>query len=161
LITEAMVIGYERYVDRLWDAAESAGTDPTQRLLAWVDRQIDWTVENAGLGAALNFPHVASGMPLEVSESAVARLAAAGSRNFENLQSLVRHATAHVRGLSGVEAADPLETSLDAAAIGWITLGLSVWSAGRHSPTQQLNTEASYRLGREHVRKQVLEIISR
>ncbi|MEN9823847.1 MAG: hypothetical protein RLZ04_2273, partial [Actinomycetota bacterium] len=53
LIAEAMALGYERYVDTVWAAAQAAGDDPVARLMAWIDAQYEWTIANAGLAAAL------------------------------------------------------------------------------------------------------------
>lgn len=156
LITEAMVVGYERYVDTLWQAAEAAGADPIARLFAWIDAQVDWTADNAGLAAALNFPHLASGTPSEVLEPSAQRINEAGAKNFANLQRLVRAARAAVTG------AEPSQASagLDAAVIGWLTFGMSVWNAGNHLPTQRLESRAYFDRAREHVRQQVRALLS-
>ena len=61
LIAEAMVVGYERYVEVLMEAADAAGPDQVARLMAWIDRQVEWTTEHRGLAAALDFPDVAFG----------------------------------------------------------------------------------------------------
>ncbi len=78
LVAEAMALGYERYVETIWASAQAAGRDPLDRLVAWIDAQIDWTTANAGLAAALNFPRFAAGAAPEHSE-AVARMERRGS----------------------------------------------------------------------------------
>ena len=158
LIAEAMVLGYERYVDLLWDAAEAAGKDPVKRLTAWVEQQIDWTAANPGLAAALNFPYMSSGMPAELLEGPVQRLNEAGARNFDNLQGLVKAAKAQ---LNPKAKATGVEVGLDAAFVGWVTLGVSVWRAGNHLPTQRIGARDNFPAARKHVRELVLTLLSR
>lgn len=134
LIAEAMELGYAGYVEELRLATEAAGEDPLARLFAWTDRQIEWTIENPGLAAALNFQYEASGMQGALPEEVAERLSAAGVGNFNVLMDLV----GKVRESNGV-ATDVGTVGFDSAIVGWLTLGLSVWLAGRHAPTQQLN----------------------
>ena len=159
LIAEAMVAGYARYVETLWAAAEAAGSDPVKRLLAWVDKQIDWTWENPGLAAALNFPYMSSGMPAELLEGPVQQLTEAGSRNFANLQRLVAAAKTSLRPTK--TAPTSVEVGLDAAFIGWVTLGTSVWRAGNHLPTQRIAGRDNFPLARKHVHAQILGTLAR
>lgn len=161
LITEAMVLGYERYVETLWEAAESAGSDPLDRLMAWVDAQVEWTSANAGLAAALNFPFFASGLPVDLDGSAVERLTAAGARNFSNLQQLVSVAKDAVSKKKRRGRPDAVEVGLDSAIIGWMTLGLSVWKAGNHLPTQGLNSGTALTVARNHMRAEIRAMIER
>jgi AcrR family transcriptional regulator len=156
LIAEVMAVGYEQYVHQLRLAADAAGQDPQDRLLAWVDRQVDWTAANPGLAAVLNFQREASGIRRDLPPEIDARLRAAGSANFGFLNELV---TA-VRAARGLDAAGS-STGLDAAIIGWLTLGLSVWLAGRHGPTRGLNRADALHAAREHMRAVVLEMAAR
>ncbi|MFN8026967.1 MAG: TetR family transcriptional regulator [Acidimicrobiia bacterium] len=157
LVAEAMAIGYERYVDTLWSAAEAAGPDPLDRLMRWINTQIDWTVANAGLAAALNFSTFYARGAAAESEP-VRRMQDAGVRNFANLQRLVRAAGAAVRN-DGSSPADAVAVGLDAAVIGWATLGFSVWLAGNHLPTQELHVESRIALAREHLRGVVVDML--
>lgn len=157
LITEAMVVGYERYVDHLWTAAQAAGPAPEARLFAWIDAQVDWTAANAGLAAALNFPQLASGMPTEILEPWTKRIGEAGARNFSNLQTLVRAARAATTGREPSAAS----SGLDAAFVGWVTLGMSVWNAGNHLPTQHLEARGYFEAARQHVHTQVRALLAR
>jgi len=157
LLAEAMAVGYERYVDTLWAAAESAGPEPLDRLMAWMNAQVDWTVANAGLAAALNFStFYARGAVAE--SDAVERMHEAGVRNFANLRQLVAAAGASVR-VDGAVAADAVAVALDAAVIGWATLGFSVWLAGNHLPTQELAVQSHIPLAREHLRRVVVDML--
>jgi len=157
LVAEAMALGYERYVDTLWSAADAAGPEPLDRLMAWINEQIDWTVANAGLAAALNFStFYARGAAAE--SAAVARMHDAGVRNFANLQRLVKAAGTAVR-VDATATPDAVTVGLDAAVIGWATLGFSVWLAGNHLPTQDLAVQSHIPLGRAHLRKVVVDML--
>jgi AcrR family transcriptional regulator len=157
LIAAAMALGYERYVDSLWAAAQAAGPDPLARLLAWIDAQIEWTVANAGLATALNFPAFAAGAAPEESRP-VARMELAGVRNFRNLQSLVADAGRSLRGADPAPD-DPVGGALDAAVVGWATLGCSVWLAGNHLPTRVLAGAEPVSIAREHLRGTIVRLL--
>jgi AcrR family transcriptional regulator len=170
LLAEAIVLGYQRYVDTLWDAAERAGSDPVERLLAWVDRQIVWTCENAGLAVALNFPRFSFELPADIAEVATKELTVAGGRNFANLQRLVADArrslatdspASAAEGATGHDADQQVTVALDAALIGWLTLGLAVWQAGEHLPTKELGESPLVDSARRHAREQILEMLRR
>jgi AcrR family transcriptional regulator len=148
LVAEAMALGYERYVSELKRAADAAGPEPLDRLLAWVDRQVEWTIANPGLAAALNFQREASGMHGGMPDEVAAHLAETGARNFNFLIELVRA----VRESNGV-ATDSSTLGFDGAVVGWLTLGLSVWLAGRHTPTQHLARPDLVKLAKERAHR--------
>jgi AcrR family transcriptional regulator len=154
LIAEAMAVGYEQYVAELRCAAESAGDDPVACLLAWVDRQIEWTIDNPGLAAVLNFQREASGIRSEFHPSVTARLEAAGTGNFALLVELVGAA----RSSRGIDSSSNA-VGLNSAIVGWLTLGLSVWLAGRHGPTQSLNRPELVELARQQVRQVIADMV--
>ena len=154
LIAEAMELGYVGYVDALQLATEAAGEDPLDRLFAWTDRQIEWTIENPGLAAALNFQNEASGMQGPMPEEVAGRLAATGVRNFNFLMDLVRE----VRQSNGV-ATDTGTVGFDSAVVGWLTLGLSVWLAGRHGPTQQFNDPDLVKMAKDRSHRLIMGML--
>jgi len=160
LILEAMATAYEAYVDELMAAAEAAGDDAVTRLLAWIDRQVDWTAANPGLAAALDFPAVAIATP-QPTDPAQQRLAAAGSRNFGNLQQLVREARAHLRGVDDAAELDAADVGFSAAVVGWLALGMAVWVGGNHLPTRDANVRRFLPLARTHVSEVLVEMLSR
>lgn len=161
LIAEAMMVGYERYVDELWFAAESAGVDPVERLIAWVDRLADWTVAHPGLAAALNFPVVAAGAPTGIDESAALRINAAVARNLANLQSLVAEAKRAARGNRDAPPPDDREIGLDSAVIGWMAVGHSVREAGNYLSTQHPDRPEGVSAAREHLRNEIVAVLDR
>jgi AcrR family transcriptional regulator len=158
LIAECMAVGYERYVDALMAAADAAGTNPEARLRAWMECQIDWTKENRGLAAALNFPNVASGLPQGIPAEVSTRLRDAGTRNMFNLFNLVRDVRAADRpdGNPG----DDVETGFDSVVVGWMTLGYSVWNGGRHEPTGEWFPE-HHVAARKHIVETAIAIARR
>lgn len=155
LIAEAIATSYERYVDLMWAAAESAGSDPIARLFAWIDEQLDWTAANPGIAAALNFPGEASGMQGRFDPATRERMQIAGARNFDNLESLVRAARQRFRDPSAPEI-DAITQTYDAAIIGWLTLGAAVWNSGRHVPTNTSATVAHFEPARARMKDLVL-----
>ncbi len=156
LIAEVMAVGYEQYVHELRLAAEAAGADPVERLLAWVDRQIEWTVDNPGLAAVLNFQREASGIRSELPGDVASRLEAAGTANFAFLVELVGAA-----GASHGHDPRSMEFGLDGAIIGWLTLGMSVWLAGRHGPTRSLNRPDLVGVAKEQMHRYIVEMVAR
>ena len=133
LVAEAMALGYERYVDLLEHAVGAAGTDAFERLMAFYETQVDWTINHAGLAAALNFPSTAAGLGVDVDPVIQQRLSSSGNRNFSNLVGLVGAA----RRSFGHDD-DPSYVAALAAMIGWSCLGTSVWFAGGHAPTRDI-----------------------
>lgn len=157
LIAEAMAVGYERYVQVLWSAAEAAGSDPVARLLAWIDAQFDWTIENVGLAAALNFPYEAAALDGVSNPTVAARLAATGRNNLINLSTLVHDA---LRTFHHGEI-DEVRVFMDTGVIGWMTLGMSVFTAGRHLPTQDLPERSYTEQAKLHLHDTVIEMLKR
>lgn len=153
-----MAVGYERYVDDLWQAADLAGEGPLDRLVAWIDRQVEWTIEHPGLAATLNFPAESEGLENVEDDGIRGRLEAAGERNFDNLRSLVRDSARELRG--GNDPSDA-RVGLDAAVIGWLTLGASVWASVRHLPTRDLGLGEHFGRAQAHLHDTVVAVLSR
>lgn len=154
LIAEAMVRAYERYVDVLAEAIASAGDDPLEQITSWIDRQIEWTSDNPGIAIALNFPYEATDEPLALSPEHVARLKASGARNQQQLYDCVLELARRERD----DDADPSELALivNASLIGWMTLGISVWQAGRHVPTSDYGDPSLAGAVRDRIRRLIL-----
>lgn len=159
LVAEAMAVGYERYVDHLWSAALAAGSDPVSRLLAWIDAQLEWTVANVGLAAALNFPHEAAALDGVTNPDVADRLSATGRRNLTNLSILVRDAILKLKGPKA--KVDQVRLYLDLGVIGWMTLGMSVFTAGRHLPTADLAERSFTEQAKQHLHQTVIEMLKR
>jgi AcrR family transcriptional regulator len=158
LVAEAMEHGYSLYVDGLQEAAEAAGDDPVERLFAWFEAQVRWTIANPGLAAALNFPTEAGGMTEDTSAAIAARMAEHGARNFANLTALVAAARVH---LSGTDPDDMVEMALDAGVVGWLCLGSSVWFSGHHLPTRDMGLSQYLDQSLAHMRTVIVAMLSR
>jgi AcrR family transcriptional regulator len=133
LVAEAMAIGYERYVATLEAAVAEAGDDPMDRLMAFYSAQVYWTIDNAGLAAALNFPRDAAGVGTEIDVSVQQRLTDAGASYLSTLLGLVGDAR---RSLGHDD--DPSTLVSMTAMIGWSCLGASVWFSGGHAPSREI-----------------------
>jgi hypothetical protein len=89
-------------------------------------------------------------LPEEVAE----RLSAAGVENFNFLMDLV----GKVRESNGV-ATDVGTVGFDSAVVGWLTLGLSVWLAGRHAPTQQFNDAVLVKAAKARIHQLIIGML--
>lgn len=160
LIAEAIATSFERYVDLLWSAAESAGSDPVARLLAWVDEQIDWAAANPGIAAALNFPFEASSLQGQFDDDTRERIRRAGMRYFDNLHVLACAARAKVRR-PDLPPVDSISEHYDTVILGWLALGVSVWNAGHHLPTRNPEAGRHAAPARDRLRSHLLEFLER
>jgi len=161
LIAEALVVGYERQTEAAWTAAEAAGSDPIDRLFAWIDAQYDWAVVNPGMVSASSSPWEAASLGADRTPELAARLAAADERNVANLLVLVAAARRHVRPKSRRGASESGRDARDAGVIGWMTLGRAVCVAGRHLPAQTAAVQQDPTTARQHMRDTVLDILRR
>lgn len=157
LVAEAVALGYERYVEILWSAAEAAGSDPIARLLAWIDAQFEWTIENVGLAAALNFPYESAALDGVSNPAVAARLTDTGRGNLLNLATLVGDGLRHFHGPD----VDELRIYMDTGVIGWMTLGMSVFTSGRHLPTRDLPERSFTEQAKQHMHNTVIEMLKR
>ena len=81
-----------------------------------------------------------------------------GVRNFATLTSLVVAARVH---LSDTDPTDVVGMTLDAAVVGWLCLGTSVWFSGRHLPTRGRGLSQHLEVGLEHMRTLIIAMSSR
>lgn len=161
LIAEALVVGYERHVDTVWAVVEAVGDDPVTRLLAWIDAQFEWAVDNPGMVSAMSSPWASASFSADQTPDLAARFAVADQCNADNLRSLVAAAHLRLRPKSRRGAPETARVGLDAGVIGWMTLGMSVFVAGRHLPTQTPSVREYTDIARQHMRDAVLEMLRR
>jgi len=160
LIAEALTISYERYVEELIAAPDAAGSDPIDRILAWADRQIDWTIENPGTACGLNFFKQGSSTHGELAPDLRKRMTVAGEANLRNMLQLVVDARRKLHGDDFVD--DPMFASHTASTIGWLTMGEAVWLGGRHVPSNESDEVAFlFPLAREFVKGAVVSLLER
>ena len=158
LLLEATALGYERYVDTLAAAAAAAGPTALDRLLAWIDAQVEWTAAHPGLAAALNFPSVIGDEPVEGRDRFEAQIQEAGTRNFSNLWALVVAAHREARGPEATPVVEDL--ALDSVVVGWLTFGMSIWFAGRHLPTRSVGEADDVARARARAREVVTRFVT-
>ena len=125
LIAEAIALAYDTSVSQLWEKAMNAGSDALDRLIAWVQSDINWAIENPGLAAAMTFPTQAIDSDDAIEPQIRQRIADAAKRKRESLDQLVNDA---IRA-AGKNPSDD-QRLLVTGTIEWLTTGLSISSAG-------------------------------
>jgi len=146
LIAEAGHVTYVRYVQKIWEAVEEAPRTPVDRLRAWFEAHLRLNVEIRGWGAVLNYPRFSSSIEEILDE----RFGDEHRRHFSlNMARLTRlvldlwsgRVEDFPYGLDDYPR-EELLTHIDAikvvATLSWATLGVAVWRAGRHTPSQGL-----------------------
>lgn len=117
LVAEAMVLGSRRHLDELGAAVDAISDDPERRLFAWLERHLEWAVDNPGLVAALDFVDMVSGADDEFPVDARAALVELGAQHLRLLTSLVAAVRSPER---------PGSVADDVAAISWLVSGVAV-----------------------------------
>ncbi len=139
LVSEAMTIAYERYVQVLRAAALAADT-PMARLEAWMLAQVKWTRQNRGLAALIQLPHPDLAK-LQRSMFA-AELEHTFKLNMNVLAELIRGAQTGTTSSLEFEDVDAefarmftdLSFFMLVASVGLSALGTSIWAAGANMP---------------------------
>ena len=139
LILDASVLAYEQYVEGQERALEEP--TPESQLAAWIDSQIDWTLNHSGIASVLNFPGLTGPSNSEFTLEHQSRLEQAAIRNMGVLSTVV----GRIQGITDAEEMMTQEkivgypkVALATAMIGWLTLGHSVWRSGHHIPTSEI-----------------------
>lgn len=125
LISEAIALAYDTSVTQLWEKAMNAGPNALDRLIAWVESDINWSIENPGLAAAMTFPTQAIDSDDAIEPAIRDRIADAAKRKRESIDQLVNDAI-RAAGKNPSEE----QRQLVAGTIEWLTTGLSISSAG-------------------------------
>ena len=140
LILDASVLAYEQYVEGQERALEEP--TPESQLAAWIDSQIDWTLNHSGIASVLNFPGLTGPSNSEFTLEHQSRLQQAAIRNMSVLSTIV----GRIQGVTNAEEMMTQEkidghpkVALATAMIGWLTLGHSVWRSGHHLPTSEIS----------------------
>jgi AcrR family transcriptional regulator len=143
LIAEATLVCYRRYVEMLWEAVLAGPQTPKGRLRSWIETSVDWTGRMAGWGPILNYPTSSLEITKIIDEKYRDEMTNSSELNLARLLALVGDVK---RGrVSNTDFAigeiprlrlmkDPRIIALT-SSIGWSTLGLATWKAGRHLPS--------------------------
>ncbi len=160
LIAEALAISYERYVAELAKACDTAGPDAIDRLLAWTEQQLDWTIKNPGIACGLTFFKQGSSLHSEISPELQTRIAATGDLAMGNLRQLVAdtlcgHFNIDVSG-------DSAFIANTAFAIDCLVKGASTSLGARDLPSNQpVQSASQIQREREFVWGAVISLLER
>ena len=157
LMAAAMVEGYERYVAALEAAAEAAGPEPIDKVMAWVETQIFWSVDNPGIGVALNYPLLVTEEALSLTPEHELRITRAGSRNQFFLWGLITD-LARSQSEADLDVDDEHYLMVTSMLIAWLTLGISVWNSGQHLPTNAMASNELASEVRNRIRSTILTV---
>lgn len=144
LIAEATVRSYERYVERLRQAALQ-GSTPLARLEAWILEQIAWAKENRGLFMLIQLPHPeAAALQAKLFDGAMEQ---AFKLNLLVLGQLVEGAKRDELlplewddlDAALADRASNINFAFAASSVGLSALGAAVWAAGADVPSRGLN----------------------
>ena len=161
LIAEAAVLWYSLYIDALWKAANNAPSRPDDRLRAWLTENVSWSRRYNGMSAILDYPTASGEVTRVIDEKYREDFTQLAELNIGRLFSLVLDVRNGEVGLYQLSrgnvqreglATDPHIMELT-GSIAWSILGMSVWNAGQHLPTTQIEgvSEMHARLSNFHI----------
>jgi AcrR family transcriptional regulator len=159
LIAEAITVAYEGQSVVVEMAARmDDGVSASDTLERIIEERVQWAVANPGLAAAGAYPELAVGRST-FSDEQLARLHAAGERNFAGIETVVRAARAELTDGRPFDAEH--EGRIMAAIVGWIMLGMVVWSSGTYLPTQHIQPAVGFDTARQHLHLLIREALVR
>jgi AcrR family transcriptional regulator len=147
LIAEATFMCYRNYVSLLWKSVEEAPKTPRDRLRAWIETQIYWSTTMRGWGPILNYPTSSLEITKLIEERFQSEMTKHAELNMARLIVLVgdvrrnkiSNADFQLGKIPKLKLIRDVSVAALAASIGWSTLGISVWNAGRHLPTGEID----------------------
>jgi AcrR family transcriptional regulator len=140
LLAEAAAIVYQRHITDLWKLIKGAKRTPEDRLRAWMEGTIDSFSRMGGWGSVINYPTAS----LQINELVNSRYGTLMTDleeiNMARLYTLVSDVKKKKISDTVYEIGElPTEQLLKdssmgtlAASVGFSTLGVAVWSSGRH-----------------------------
>ena len=143
LLAEATLICYRNYVRLMWEAVCAAKSDPKVRLRTWIETQIEWTSRMAGWGPILNYPTSSMTITRIIDEKYRKEMTDWSELHIARLIVLVgdvkrdrvSEANLEFGKLPRARLLRDMKVAMLAGSVGWSTLGVSIWKAGRHLPT--------------------------
>lgn len=140
LLAEAAVVAYEKYCALNAQAVANAGPNAENRVRAWIWSQYNWTVANPGTAALLNYSMGAPDIGELFQTRFQHRMEVAARINLVAIGGAVRDlATGQLQPEPINEKALEDESFLvHMALVSWVTLGVSTWISGQHSPTRNV-----------------------
>lgn len=160
LIAEAVTVAYETRSKDMAEMARSVqlGAPATEVLEALIESQVRWGVEHPGLAAATAYPDLAVGRGTMTTDQ-LARLRAADDQNFASVHTVV--VAARLELTDGTPFEGEHEARMMSAVIGWMTLGMLVWSGGTCLPTQGIEEHMGFDIARQHLHVLIRESLTR
>jgi AcrR family transcriptional regulator len=131
LIEAAVLDSYRMYVNQMIAVSESQ-KDALDAIASWAEAQVKWTTANPGIAVLLNFPNLTP--EFDVVDSSVGdQLAVLGEQHVQHVTNLIQRAFQQ----NGDEIQDEDRLLLRTGMFMWTVLGLAIWQAGRHAPTNK------------------------
>ena len=143
LIAEATLFCYRTYVGLMWQAVLAGPQNPKGRLRTWIETSIEWTGRMAGWGPILNYPTSSMEITKIIDSKYRYEMTNWAELNLARLVTLVGDVRRDRISTADFEFGqvprlrllkDPRVVALS-ASIGWSTLGIATWKAGRHLPS--------------------------
>ena len=144
LLAEAAAIVYQRHITDLWKIIKAAKKTPEDRLRAWMEGTIDSFNRMGGWGSVVNYPTASLQITELVNNRYGTLMTDLTEINMARLYTLVSDVKKKKISDTVYEIGElPRENLLKdvamvslAASVGYSTLGVAVWSSGRHLPTK-------------------------
>jgi AcrR family transcriptional regulator len=144
LIAESGFNAYSLYIDRIWQNVEAAKPDPESRLRGWMMAQLDLNTEIKGWGAILNYSPFSQTISQITEEKFGHQRRKLFELNMARLAQLIKDLRDNRLTTVDFDIDNyPREEFLQddslvelTSTIAWSTLGLAVWKAGGHAPSQ-------------------------
>jgi AcrR family transcriptional regulator len=151
LIAKASVLGYKRYVERIWEKVNHEKKDPEKRLCLWLEESVEIQFQMHGWGPIFNFPASAKSVTEILNKKFSRQLEEFSELNMSRLNFLVedlrKNKVREYPYTLGKVPRDKLLLNIKliqlTASIGWSCLGLAVWHSGRHLPSKQLSLKST------------------
>lgn len=145
LIAEAATEVYERYAEKLWESARSAGLSPEDRLRAWISSEVTETTNLGGWSPVLHFASASREVTAEIQRSFASRLNRIYEIKVARLTQLVMELKQGIINSSS----EPLKSQVRqdfsenpgiqrlVALVSWVSYGMSVSRSGQNLPASK------------------------
>lgn len=160
LIAEALTVASETRSTAVAEVAWSVqmGASATAALESIIEEQVRWGGEHPGLAAATAFPELAVGRGA-LTPTQLDRLRAAGAQHFASMQSVV--VAARLELTDGRPFEGDQEARVMATIIGWMTLGMVVWSGSPALPTHGIEPAVDRDVAHQHLHALIRDTLTR
>ena len=130
LIEAAVLESYRSYVELMLKQLDKK-LEPVEKLLAWAEAQVNWTVRHPGIAVLLNFPNLVPEVNFKSGDT-YTEIQRIGQQHVNAVIGVVSEALSKIME----QPVDAEVASLRTATFMWTVLGVATWSAGKHAPTR-------------------------